>query len=78
MIHYNMRYRGPYEKEKFILNIFQYSNLINSLSHDSAHTDTWKTLNDMTLHVDKVFDDIVGQDGIADKIYKNFIMMRGK
>ena len=31
MIHYNMRYRGPYEYEKFILNVLQYSNN----AHDS-------------------------------------------
>ena len=30
MIHYNMRYRGPYEYEKFLLNVLQYSNM----SHD--------------------------------------------
>ena len=28
MINYNIRYRGPYEYDKFILNIFQYSNAI--------------------------------------------------
>lgn len=26
MIQYNMRYRGPYEYEKFILNVYQFHN----------------------------------------------------
>ena len=34
MIFYNMRYRGPYEYDKFILNIFQYCNLINDIKND--------------------------------------------
>lgn len=29
MIIYNMRHNGPYEYEKFLLNIFQYNNAIN-------------------------------------------------
>ena len=37
MIFYNMRYRGPYEYDKFILNIFQYCNLINDIKNDSLY-----------------------------------------
>lgn len=34
MILYNMRYRGPYEYEKTILNVFQYHNEILSLTKE--------------------------------------------
>lgn len=34
MILYNMRYRGPYEYDKFILNIFQYHNEILRLEQE--------------------------------------------
>lgn len=32
MILYNMRYRGPFEYDKFVLNIFQISNETKSLT----------------------------------------------
>ena len=32
MILYNMRYRGPFEYDKFVLNIFQISNEAKSLT----------------------------------------------
>lgn len=32
MITYNMRYRGPYEYDKFALNILQYINLIKDIT----------------------------------------------
>lgn len=75
MIHYNMRYRGPYEKEKFILNILQYANLINSISHDSYHLDSWSTLNELQETVDKVYDAMINKNGLCDSIYKKFIMI---
>ena len=31
MITYNMRYRGPYEYDKFALNILQYNNLVKDI-----------------------------------------------
>lgn len=31
MITYNMRYRGPYEYDKFALNILQYINLVKDI-----------------------------------------------
>lgn len=32
MIIYNMRYRGPYEYDKFALNILQYINLVKDIT----------------------------------------------
>lgn len=78
MIHYNMRYRGPYEQEKFLLNIMQYTNLMNSLAYDAEHTDSWKTLKELVDLVNKKFEDMTGPKGTAEKIYKNFILMRGE
>ena len=34
MIYYNMRYRGPYEYDKFTLNIFNYVNFVNDYIAD--------------------------------------------
>ena len=40
MIQYNMRYRGPYEYEKFILNVYQFHNemldIENSISDKNS------------------------------------------
>ena len=33
MITYNMRYRGPYEYDKFALNILQYINLVKDITN---------------------------------------------
>lgn len=76
MIHYNMRYRGPYEYEKFVLNILQYSNLVTDFSNDANELDTWKTLKEIEAEVNKLFDKAVGPNGKSETIYKKFIMLR--
>ena len=50
MIQYNMRYRGPYEYEKLILNVYQYHNEMLDIeaSVSSENTDNMnKTLEEM-------------------------------
>ena len=74
MIFYNMRYRGPYEYDKFVLNVFQYCNLINEIKHDTKGTSSFKTLHDLQQEVDILFDNTTGIDGFSEQIYKNFIM----
>ncbi len=39
MIQYNFKYRGPYEYEKFILNIFQFLNEMKDLQ-DTVEAET--------------------------------------
>lgn len=39
MIVYNMRYRGPYEYDKLILNVFQFHNLILRLKQEMQGKD---------------------------------------
>lgn len=34
MIVYNMRYRGPYEYDKLVLNVFQYHNDVMDIMHE--------------------------------------------
>lgn len=38
MILYNMRYRGPYEYDKFALNIMQFANEVKRLQGDLGDT----------------------------------------
>lgn len=78
MIFYNMRYRGPYEYDKFILNIFQYSNMINDFVYDTNNSATWKTLYDIKNQVDNIFKQSTEVNGKSDRIYKLLIMNRGE
>lgn len=76
MIFYNMRYRGPYELDKFSLNIFNYVNYVNDYIYDINNTaDNYKTLRQLQEEIDKVFYNTVGDYQLSDQIYKDFIMI---
>ena len=79
MIFYNMRYRGPYELEKFSLNVFNYINYVNDYIYDINNaSEEYKTLKELQDNIDKVFYDTVGDYQLSDQIYKNFIMIDTK
>lgn len=78
MIFYNMRYRGPYEYDKFVLNTFQYSNMVNDFIYDTNNSATWKTLYDIKNQVDNIFKQSTEVNGKSDRIYKLLIMNRGE
>ena len=78
MINYNMRYRGPYEYDKFILNIFQYSNAIYDFENDLSENSTFYTINSMRETVDDIFNQVTKEKGLSDKIYKDLIMLNGE
>ena len=76
MIFYNMRYLGPYEIDKFSLNIFNYVNYINDYIYDMNNTsEEYETLKALQDQIDKVFYETVGDYQLSDQIYKNFIMI---
>lgn len=76
MIFYNMRYRGPYELDKFSLNIFNFVNYVNEYIYDINNTaDNYKTLKALEDEIDKVFYKTVGDYQLSDQIYKDFIMI---
>jgi hypothetical protein len=71
-----MRYRGPYELDKFSLNIFNYVNYVNDYIYDINNTaDSYKTLKELQDEIDKVFYNTVGDYQLSDQIYKDFIML---
>ena len=72
MIYYNMRYRGPYEYDKFTLNILNYVNYVNDYIYDMNNTsDEYDTLKQMQDEIDKVFDKAMEN---SQSIYLHFIM----
>ena len=76
MIFYNMRYRGPYELDKFSLNILNYVNYVNEYIYDMNNTsDSYKTLKKLQDEIDEAFYNTVGDYQLSDQIYKTFIMI---
>lgn len=79
MIFYNMRYRGPYELDKFSLNIFNYVNYVNDYIYDINNTsEEYLTLKELKDNIDDIFYKTVGDYQMSDQIYKNFIMIDNK
>ena len=78
MIFYNFRYRGPYEYDKYVLNVFQYSNMVNDFINDINNTATWKTLYDLNNEVDSIYNKTIGDGGRSDVIYETLILNIGE
>lgn len=82
MISYNIRYRGPYEYDKFVLNILQLYNAIklselNELKNFEANNNSLiaieKTINEL-------YENFMGKDdavGITEQIYLESFKLKG-
>ena len=75
MINYNIRYRGPYEYDKFILNIFQYSNAIYDFEYDLSNKGAYTTINELKDTVDALFVQITQEKRFSDQVYTTLIML---
>ena len=75
MINYNIRYRGPYEYDKFILNVFQYSNAMYDFEHDLTDKGAYTTINEMYELIDSMYEQATQEKGFSDQIYKTLIML---
>ena len=75
MIYYNMRYRGPYEYDKFTLNILNYINYVNDYVYDMNNiSEDYQTFKQLQDDIDAAFDKTLGH---SETIYKYFIMNKG-
>lgn len=75
MIYYNMRYRGPYEYDKFTLNILNYINYVNDYVYDMNNTsEEYNTFKQLVDDVDDAFNKVMEH---SEAIYKYFIMNKG-
>lgn len=72
MILYNLRYNGPFEYDKTVLNILQFYNEVNHLQNKELkkEKDTIKSLYDEYL---KLYNDIKNKD--SENIFK---LLKGK
>ena len=66
MITYNMRYRGPYEYDKFVLNIFQFLNQVKDIENELDSS----LANNIYTYQDKLNDYTDKFDAIQHNIYK--------
>lgn len=76
MIHYNMRYRGAYEYEKFILNILQYSNESNDFLNDLNKEQDYETIKNLYNEINDLYNKSTGHKGLSEKCYKKLIMFK--
>ena len=74
MILYNMRYRGPYEYEKSILNVFQFHNAISDMAkqieesedknlvvYDKSLSELIEKVDNMNLQLSMLFEETYKQ-----------------
>lgn len=65
MIVYNMRNRGPLEYDKFILNILQYHNEVNSINDKVSKNDGNKALMEMQNQINDIYSYYIGREESA-------------
>lgn len=61
MILYNMRYRGPFEYDKFVLNIFQIYNEVKMLVKKFNENEEGSLL-DMYKNIDQIYESLTDKD----------------
>lgn len=79
MISYNNRYRGPYEYDKFILNILQFHNIVEHLDTYEVNgaTDAIDTIKSLHDEVNTVFDDFIsGHNSLSEEIFFTIMKKR--
>lgn len=83
MILYNMRHRGPYEYDKFTLNILQISNAVtlSELQELTVNSKNKNNLLEIQKKINEVYTSLVGNDdviGLTEKIYLNSFLLKGE
>ena len=76
MIHYNMRYRGAYEYEKFVLNVLQYSNVAHDLTTELNELEEFKTLKEVNDIINDLYNKSTGHYNNSEQCYKKLIMFK--
>ena len=67
MILYNMRYRGPFEYDKFVLNIFQIHNEIRMLVRKFSENEE-DNLIDVSKDIDQIYESLTNENNSGMKI----------
>lgn len=67
MIRYNLRYRGPFEYDKLVLSIFQFSNLTKFLERD-IQSDGIGILGNRQEEIENLLKNLGGEHGLLSNI----------
>lgn len=67
MILYNIRSKGPYEYDKFILNILQFHNDISALE-DKLNKEEIESLNHVLLQFLSLFNQITSESSLTSQL----------
>jgi hypothetical protein len=78
-----MRHRGPYEYDKFTLNILQISNAValSELQELTVNSNNKNNLLEIQKKINEVYTSLVGNDdviGLTEKIYINSFLLKGE
>lgn len=76
MIHYNMRYRGQYEYDKFILNVLQYANVAEDFTSETEEIQEYETLKELHCTITDLYNQSTKEYGTSEKCYKRLIMFK--
>lgn len=74
MIHYNMRYRGAYEYDKFVLNILQYHNEMLDYLKDLETDNDIINLKYLCNEVDDLYNSYNLSNGLCESIYNTLML----
>ena len=74
MIHYNMRYRGTYEYDKFVLNILQMHNEYVDYIDDIFNNEDVNNLSNLYAQVQLLFDNYNNDNGLCETVYDTLIL----
>ena len=81
MIQYNNKYRGPFEYDKFILNLFQIYNRFSIISNEELNeNNNLNALINYHNKIDDIYDSIIGTnstEGLSEKLYKKSFEIEG-
>lgn len=77
MIKYNFRYRGPFEYDKFVLNILQFSNEVRYLE-DAITNGELNLLNEGNTELKALFDRLTTEDGLMNRLLKMSMRLEQK
>lgn len=74
MIHYNMRYRGTYEYDKFALNILQLHNENIDYIEDIMSNEEINNISELYDKTNLLFDSYNNKNGLCEDIYNTLIL----
>lgn len=82
MILYNMRYRGPYEYDKFVLNVLQIANAINltEINELKDNNEKLDALIAIEKSINSIYNNFITTEhskGLSEKVYEKTFYSKG-